>query len=214
LIVELGQEKFDSLASAAVNARIEQMPKADRMLAAMLVERDANRLAKSLAPLTGGSVANILFGVGVLGMTLSTITLLMLVSGFVICELFEAPITGWTFRLGSAIAGVGVLGPFIWSKAGFALAIPTSVFGFMLLPLAYLTFFLLMNQKSLLGSELPTGGRRVLWNVLMAVAAIVATVSSLYMVWVKVKYLGIIAIAALLGLALVVQIYRGKRKST
>jgi Mn2+/Fe2+ NRAMP family transporter len=203
------------LGDAAVNARVRQLPEADRMLGAMLVERDANRLAKSLAPLTESRVADLLFGIGVVGMTLSTITLLMLISGFVICEFLNLPATGWPFRISCLAASVGALGPFIWSRAGFALAIPTSVFCLMLLPIAYLTFFLLMNQRSFLGEQMPRGGRRVAWNVLMAIAAGVATVASLYMMWRKVRQwepiaVGalLIAIGALLGLALLIQVYR------
>jgi len=199
------------LGDAAVNARIKQLSPTERKLGAMLVERDANQLAKSLGPLAGGPVANLLFGVGVVGMTLSTITLLMLISGFVICELLALPTSGWPFRIGCLAAAVGVLGPFIWSRAGFALAIPTSVFGFMLLPIAYLSFFLLMNQKSLLGNEMPRGTSWLAWNVLMLIAAGVATVASVWSVWQKAGMLGMAAIAALLGLALVVQLYRWMR---
>ncbi len=200
------------LGDMAVYARIEELPKADRLLAAMLVERDANRLAGSLAPLTAGNTANVLFGVGVIGMTLSSITLLMLISGFVICEVLNLSPSGWTFRIACLPAAVGVLGPFIWGRAGFALAIPTSVFGLMLIPIAYLTFWLVMNQRSLLGDQMPRGGKRVLWNVLMGVAAITATAASVYMVWLKVREKGLIAIGLLLGLALIVQIYRWIRR--
>ena len=130
---------------------------AERKLAATLVTRDAFDLADSLQPLSGRSFANLVFGLGVLGMALSTITLLMLASGLVICEMFNLPATGWTYRLATLTAATGALGPFVWSKAAFWLAIPTSVFGFILLPLAYLTFLLLMNQRKVLGSEMPRG---------------------------------------------------------
>ena len=201
------------LGAAVINARIQELPRAEREIAAMLVSRDANRLSSSLAPLAGGKLANILFGAGVVAMTMSSITLLMLISGFVMTECFNIPKTGWPFRLCCCLAGVGVLGPFVWSKASFALVIPTSVFGLMVLPIAYLTFFLLMNQKSLLGEELPRGGKRILWNLVMALAAGTASVASLYMVWMKVKEKGLIAIGILLGLALVVQVVRWVRGS-
>lgn len=208
----------DSLGAAALKRRIEQLPEAERMLAAMLVKRDANRLSQSLAPIgsgeattTGSQSANLLFGVGVVGMTLSTITLLMLISGFVICEVFNIDPTGWKFRLACLPAAIGVLGPFVWSKAAFALAIPTSVFGLMLLPIAYLTFLLMFNQRSLMGKEMPTGGKRIVWNVLMIIAAGVATVAAVSQVWAKTKEAGLIAIGVLLGLALIVQIVRWVR---
>lgn len=215
---ESRQQMKAILGAAAVKERIEQLPVADRTLGAMLVDRDANRLSQALAPLetgdastTGSKSANYLFGIGVVGMTLSTITLLMLISGFVICEVFKLNPGGWTFRLACLPAALGVLGPFVWSKAGFALAVPTSVFGLMLLPIAYITFVLMFNSRSLMGKEMPHGGKRVVWNVLMIVAAGVATASSLYMVWSATKWNGMIAIGVLLGLALIVQIYRWAR---
>ena len=142
-------------------------------------------------------------------MALSTITLLMLISGFVICEIFNLPPSGWGHRLGTLAAAAGVLGPFIWSgEARFWLAVPTSVFGFTLLPIAYLTFFLLMNQRGLLGSEMPRGIRRGAWNVAMAIAAGAATIGSVYMIWVKARWIGIVAVALFLTAAMVVHLFR------
>ena len=48
------------------------------------------------------------------------------------------------------------------------------------LPIAYFTFLLLMNSKSLLGDAMPTGARRLRWNVLMAIATAVATFGSVW----------------------------------
>lgn len=154
----------------------EPLTVAEQALAVHLLRRDAFDLARSLAPLTGRRVANYVFGIGVLGMTLSTITILMLISGFCICEMLGLPASGWPHRLGCLAAATGVLGPFVWTgNARFWLAVPTSVFGMMLLPIAYWTFLLLMNQKSLLGDEMPRGVRRAVWNTLMLVASAVAT---------------------------------------
>jgi Mn2+/Fe2+ NRAMP family transporter len=218
------------LGEMALAARVQQLPEADRRLAAMLVERDANRLAQALAPLAAGDApssagpqvpqdaaphgmrwTDVLFGLGVIGMTLSSITLQMLISGFVLCELFRLPQRGWSFRLCCLPAAVGVLGPFIWSKAGFALAIPTSIFGFMLLPIAYVTFFLLMNQRSLLGEELPRGRRRVAWNLLMVAAVGITTTASVYMIYKQTGVAGLYAYAVLIALALLAQVWRWTR---
>ena len=189
----------------------EQLPVVERRIAAMLVTRDANRLSGALTPLTGPTVGNVIFGFGVVGMALSTITILMLISGFVLCEMLNLTPTGWPFRLCCLAAAFGVLGPFFWTQAAFKLAVPTSVFGLILLPIAYLTFFLLMNQRDLLGNELPRGKSRVVWNLLMFVAASIATVASLYMVWLKAHEKGLIAIGILLGVTLIVQFTRRGR---
>lgn len=184
------------------------LPEADRRLAATLVQRDAGHLALALKPFLGDLFADVIFGIGVLGMALSTITLLMLISGLCICEIFGLPPTGWPFRLGTLAAATGVLGPFLWSKAAFWLAVPTSVFGFTLLPIAYLTFFLLMNQKSLLGEDRPKGGRRIAWNTLMGIAAGVATCASVYMISQKAGSWGIGLVVAFAAAAIIVHFVR------
>jgi hypothetical protein len=175
---------------------------AEKKLAATLVDRKAKDLAGALEPLTGRLVADIVFGLGVLAMAVSTISILMLISGFVVCEMLGLPPTGTPFRAGTMVAGViGALGPFFWSGAAFYLAVPTSVFGFVLLPFAYITFVLLMNQKSLLGENLPRGGRRVAWNLLMGVSASLATVGSLTMIHKKAGTNGFIAVGIFVALA-------------
>jgi Mn2+/Fe2+ NRAMP family transporter len=184
---------------------------ADRQLAAMLVTRDAFQLADALRPLTVDLFGRIIFGVGVLGMTLSSITLLMLISGMVVCELAGRDQTGWTFRLGSLAAGSGVLGPFVWSGAAFWLAVPASIFAFILLPIAYLAFFLLMNQRTLLGKSLPRGGSRVVWNLLMGTAVLVVGSASVLMLQAKGGVWGISAAGLFIAATVVVGLMRRKR---
>ena len=187
---------------------------AEARLAAMLVKRDAIDLSKSLEPLTGEFVANLIFGLGVLAMVLSTISILMLISGFVYAEMLGYPPGGKVHKLGTLVAGVGgALWPLFWAgESKFFLAVVTSVFGFMLLPFAYVTFVFLMNSNSLLGEEMPRGGRRFVWNVLMMIAAAIATIAATYMIWVKVRWIGVVALALFVKLALLVWI-NGRRRS-
>ncbi len=211
------RSRADADADEAIARRrrelLQQVPDAEKQLAAATVRRDAFDLAKSLRSFTGATFADYIFGLGVLGMTLSTITLLMLISGFVICEMLGLPPEGWPHRLGCLAAASGALGPFFWKEAAFYLVVPTSVFGYMLIPIAYLTFFLLMNQRSLLGDDLPAGGRRLLWNTLMGLAAGVTTVASLASVWLKAGWYGMAAVGAFLGAALIVQVARRGKPS-
>ncbi len=97
-------------------------------------------------------------------MALSTIIILMLINGFAFCELIDVPAEGTMHRIGSFIPAIGVLGPFIWGKAAPALAMPTSVIGGAMLPIAYFSFLLLMNSRRALGDSMPTGGKRLFWN--------------------------------------------------
>ena len=94
-------------------------------------------------------------------------------------------------RKQQAAQRVGILGPFFWSDAKMWLAIPTSVFAMTLLPFAYLSFFLLMNQKQFLGADMPKGGTRVLWNTLMAISAGLAGFASVWSLWSKLGWYGI-----------------------
>ncbi len=184
---------------------------ADQRLAAMLVNRDANNLASALEPLTGHFFAQVIFGLGVLGMALSTSTLMMLICGQVVCAVFKKEQTGWLFRVGSLAAAAGALGPFFWSKAAFYLAIPASVFGFILLPIAYLAFFLLMNQERLLGDAMPRGARRVIWNMLMGTTVSVVGAASVFMINSKAGTAGLAAAAALIAAAIVAHVLRRRR---
>lgn len=169
---------------------------ADRQLAATLVTRDAFDLAKALEPLMGSLFSQVVFGLGVLGMTLSTISLEMLICGLVVTEMLGLPPRGWPFRLSSLAGAVGVLGPFVWGKAAFWLAVPTSIFGFTLMPIACLAFLFLINQRSVLGERAPKGRSRVAWNVAMGVAVVVFTPASLIMTYNKGGLWGVGAVGA------------------
>ena len=208
LQIELAPTEFESLNAEQRDQRVAALPRADRRLAAMLVKRDAFDLAFSLAPLTGDVVAQYVFGIGVFGMAMSTIIMLMLINGFVVCEMLGAPAQGAVFRLGCLMPAVGALGPFFWKQAAPWLAVPTSIFGMTLLPIAYFTFFMMMNQRKLLGPHIPTGAKRVVWNLLMAVAASLAAFGSLWAVWNKAHAKGLAVVAGFILLVLAAHVAR------
>ncbi|MDB4414122.1 divalent metal cation transporter [Akkermansiaceae bacterium] len=162
-------------------ANAPTLTESDFKLAAMLHSRDAGALAITLKPFTGEVVGQKVFGLGVLGMAVSTIIILMLINGLAFQQLFEKALgSKASYYLGCGISGfAGCMFPFLWkgeSKA--ALAIPTSVIGGSLIPIAYFTFFLLMNSKKVLGDKRPEGTARIIWNVLMIFATTVATVGT------------------------------------
>lgn len=209
LIREQGAEAVNAMSPADLSARLNALPQGDKEMAAMLVKRDAFDLAGSLEKLTGKGVAQYVFGIGVLGMALSTIIILMLISGFTICEMLNLPPTGWPHRAGCFVAGLGVLGPFIWKgETQFWLAVPTSIFGMALLPIAYLAFFLLMNNKAVLGEDMPRGGKRVLWNALMLVSLSIATFGAGWAIWSKIEMTGVYLVGAFVFLALIAHFIR------
>ena len=164
---------------------VSKMPEAERKLAATLVKPNAGQLAQSLAPLLGEGTANLVFGLGAFGMGFSTIIILMMINGFAIAELVGLP-DNTPIKVGGALlAGiVGAMWPLIWAgQSKTWLIIMASTFGAILLPIAYIAFFALMNSRSLLKDDMPTGGWRWLWNFLMVfgvIAALAQAGSSLY----------------------------------
>lgn len=171
---------------------IASVSESDRNLALMMVKRDAGALAVTLEAFTGKVVAQKIFGIGVLGMAISTIIILMLINGLAFQELFAGKVVAgqsssdalsskFPYFLGCAISGLaGCAYPFIWAnaEAKAALAVPTSVIGGALLPIAYFTFLLMMNSKKILGDKRPEGKSRIIWNVLMIFATTMATIGS------------------------------------
>jgi len=208
---EIGAETFAELTPEQVKAATDALPWADKRMAAVLVNRDAFDLADTLKPLTGPVIAQYIFGLGVIGMAMSAATMLMTINGLCFCELLGRPPRGWTQKIGSMVVSVGALGPFFWKDAAPYLAIPTSVFAMVLLPIAYFAFFLLMNQKSFMGKNMPVGGKRILWNVLMTLAAGAAAFGSVWSLWSKLQWKGIALLAAFIALCIVVHFLRPKR---
>ena len=208
---ELGASEFSALGAEAVNARRDALPEADRALASMLAKPDAFDLARSLTPLTGSVLANIVFGIGVVGMGISSAIIIMMINGFVLCEILGRPWTGWTYRVGTLLPlATGSLMPFLWSNA-FSMFLPTSIFGMTILPIAYLTFLVLMNHRRLLGDALPRGSKRWLWNTLMAASLVLVFGASLWTIHFKAGTRGLAAFGVFAAAVVAVQLARRNR---
>jgi len=207
LKADLG-EAFDDLSADEVEEAIEALPLADRKMAAMLCRRDNIHLATALEPLTGHVLAHYVFGFGVVGMAVSSIIILMLINGFCVCEVANRPSHGWLYRLGCVIPAIGVLGPFIWSKAAPYLAVPTSVAMFIVIPIAYAAFALVLNQRRLLGDAMPRGVGRWVWNLAMAIGVVAVTIGSVYMAHKSAGWWGIAGIAAFITAVAVAHLVR------
>ena len=199
----------------AKHALLDTLPQADKDVAASLVSRDADRLATTLEPLLGETFSQYVFGVGVLFMALTTIIVLMLMNSFAVSEALGMP-DSRAVRIGGALMPgiLGLFAPALWSgEVRTALFIPANVTGASLIPIAYLTFFLMMNSRKLLGPERPAGGKRILINGLMLVSIAVVTVGCVWGllargVW---GYLGIGLLALLFVWGIVEFLIREKR---
>jgi len=213
LEAEKGADAVAALSAEELDRQTQALPYADRKMAAMLVKRDNMNLAEALTPLTGSFLAQVVFGLGVLGMGISAATVLMTINGLCLCELLNRPSRGWTQRIGSLMVCVGALAAIFWTKPAPWLAMPTSAFCIVLLPIAYFAFLLLMNQKVMLGENMPRGARRLLWNVLMGIATAVASLVSTWKLWSMLGGWGIAIIVAFVGLILVVHFLRKSRNA-
>ncbi|MDG2131534.1 MAG: divalent metal cation transporter [Fuerstiella sp.] len=164
--------------------QIAALSNAEKTIASSLVKRSAFDLSTAIAPLLGDKTARIAFGLGIFGMGFSSIIILMLINGFAVCEIANRDLGGGTHVIGCLIAGItGALWPLFWAgDSKVYLAIIASSFGMMLLPIAYVTFFMMMNSTKLLGDDKPSGLNRIVWNVLMGLSvagAVVAATSAI-----------------------------------
>ena len=174
-----GAKDFNKLLERRKNSSPEfaslEISQPETRLAAMLVPRNTANFAKSLSALSGdSSFSNIIFGLGVLAMALSTISILCLISGFVFCEALGAPHGGGVHKAGILTGLFGAFWPIFWDGGSKAyLAVVTSTFGYILFPIACLGFFLMMNSSRLLKEDLPKGGQRLVWNLLLGTSLLI-----------------------------------------
>ncbi len=210
-IFELGPDKWNSMSNEEKENFLKSLPEADRKLSAMMVRRDAFNLSDALAPLTGSVVAKYVFGIGVLGMGLGASTMLMLINSLCFCELLNRPLKGWTQFFGGLMVSLSLIGVLLWRDAQMWLAIPTSVFCMTLLPLAYLSFWLLLNQKKLLQENTPTGVKWWIWNILLCISFTLSAIGSVWAIYSRIGYYGFYVICGFITLVVIVHIIRKKK---
>ena len=172
-------EDFDSYESARkINLRNEASD-ADKSLSTMLAKRSATELATALEPFLGRHV-QLIFGIGILAMAISTMLIHMMINGYAISEALGHYGNRKWFLLGAFIPALsGLFSPVIWAgSVKAAIVVPASVIATMFLPIAYVIFILLMNSKSAMGVQMIR--RKVLWNTLMIMATGVATFASVW----------------------------------
>ena len=149
----------------------------DKDLSILLAKRNANDLATALQPFLG-HWSQVIFGIGILAMAMSTMLVHMMINGYAIKEAVGYPEGSKWFLIGAALPAIsGCLSPFIWSGSiKAAIVVPASVIATTLLPIAYLSFILLINSRKVLGDELPVN--RIGINILMGIALLVAFFAS------------------------------------
>jgi len=132
---------------------------------------DAVDAARALQPLAGLTFGRLIFSLGILSMCLTTLVIEMLICGFVLSEMLHFEFHGWAYRISTMIANIGIIGAFY--KMPLWLPVIVSSFNLVMMPIAYIGFFLLQNKKSYLGKEISRGVKGTAWNTILIVAILV-----------------------------------------
>lgn len=137
----------------------------------------------------GDVLGRVVFCIGILGMTTNALIMHMLCCGFACAEVFGFPIGSRRYQFACLITTPAVLGVFFWHIYGMYIGLITSAICAFLLPIAYVGWLIMNNNKAYLGAETPTGSRRLLANTAMTVCIAVVVIALAYTTWVKISTL-------------------------
>lgn len=133
-------------------------------------------LGRVLGDVIGPVGGRLLFDLGMVAMALSTITLHMVVCGFVAMEWFGLPFGSTRQRLCTLLPAPGCLAPLFWGDRAVWLAVPTTIVCGAMLPIAYVGFLLLHRSRGYLdANDRPRGP----WVPAILVAAVLVLVVAL-----------------------------------
>ena len=124
----------------------------------------------------GPVIGKWIFGLGILAMALSSITMQMLASGFAGVKLFGVREDSVGHKAFILLPAIGFLGAVFWGDMRLWVAVPTNVICGLFLPVSYLGFTLLLRNRALLGSDRPGGRLGIAWTTGMLLATVVLTV--------------------------------------
>lgn len=132
--------------------------------------------ARSLQTLLGSSLGRLILDLGFIGMACGAISTHMVVCGFTGCEMFKLEYTTKRYRAFTLLPAIGILG--VAFPAPLWMPIVASAIAFSLLPIAYITFFIMNNKRSYLGDAIGRGWKRVVVNFFMIIAILLACLGS------------------------------------
>ena len=139
--------------------------------------REAVDAAHALAPVAGVAAGRVIFSLGVLGMCFTTLTIEMVICGFVLSEMLGFEPRGWRYRAATMTANIGILGAF--TSTPFWLPVIASSVALVMMPIAYIGFFILQNKRSYLGDEVNKGVKGAVWNILLLLAILVVAAGAI-----------------------------------
>lgn len=133
----------------------------------------------------GEVTGRLIFAFGVLGMAIGSLVMHMLCCGAAAGAMFNLEHNSFKYRLALLLPTPAVLGVFLWSTMGPYVILPTSAICGFLLPIAYVGWLFLNNNRDYLGDDSPEGGRRVLYNAAMLLCILTVLASVTYSTGIK-----------------------------
>lgn len=149
--------------------------------------RDIMEVMPVLAPSLGQALGNLragefitqlLLGLGMGAIGFTTVVMQMLACGFIGCEMAGIKHEGRGQFLFALIPVVGVCGVMIklpWQAAVLGASINAP-----LMPVATLCFMVLLNKRSFMGEQTPTGLKRFGWNAVLSVSIVLMTAAAYF----------------------------------
>lgn len=128
----------------------------------------------------GDFAGRLVFPLGVLGMAAGSLVMHMLTCGAAAREMFGFADRSFAYRMSCLLPTPAVLGVFLWSKMGPYVILPTSAFCGLLLPIAYVGWYLLNNRESFLGADRPSGNKKALFNGAMLLCILIVVAGVVY----------------------------------
>lgn len=182
VIHEIGLDAFNSLPPFQQEEKIKSLPSQDKVLARLVHQTDTTTWINLLSQ-DDNVIIKYLLGISVLLISFSTILILMVLNGHLVCEVLGKPHKGAPFQSGSLLLALSSVGPFVWSDQNAWVADPSYFLSLAILPYALLSVLLMLNSKDLLGRECPKGLSGIMLNLGALFAFILLGVCSFYLVW-------------------------------
>lgn len=132
--------------------------------------------ARSLGTVMGASLGRVILNLGFIGMTCGAISTHMVVCGFTMCEMLGLDYTPRRYRLFTLLPAIGITG--VVFTTPIWLPVAASALALTMLPIAYITFFVMNNKRSYLGEAVGHGWQRAAFNLVLLAAIIMATIGA------------------------------------
>ncbi len=182
IVHEIGSERFKDMAPFQQDALLSALSNDEKRLASVIAGKSVKQWIASLSQ-TGGTYFTYLLGLTIFAITLSTIVILMIINGHLVCEVLGKPHKGPAFQSGSLLLAIASIGPFVWSDQDNWVSDPTYFISLAILPFALLSFALVLNNPSIMGRMRPNGMGGYFINAGIILSFVFLGSSSFYLVW-------------------------------